>query len=73
MKELGDASVPFSFDVHVLIYSEGAQPRQRSFQAVGNRAGAFDIPVRADKLPDAAVISGADLTCGPGFRDDVRP
>ena len=34
VKELGDASVPFSFDVHAMIYSEGAPKLENSLHRI---------------------------------------
>jgi hypothetical protein len=36
VKELGDASVPFSFDVHALIYSENARKLESDLHKVFN-------------------------------------
>lgn len=69
VKELGDASVPFTFDVHAMIYSEDAPTLERMFHRefeihrinkVNYRKEFFRIPL--DLIRDFAAKRGLETT-----------
>lgn len=53
VKELGDASVPFSFDVHAMIYSDDAPALEKSLHRVFNERAVNRVNSRKEffRLP----------------------